>query len=93
MNIEAECGFPHMYFGHASYSFSSAEKIICAYAVKGMWQLAELEIASRKLTPIETGYAEVTFVRASKDRAVFRGGSPTEPVSIVEVNLQSKNAT
>ena len=90
MKIEAECGFPHMYFGHSSYAFAGPDKIISCYGQNGMWQLAELDVESGKLSEISSKFGEVTYVRANHKKAVFRGGAPDQPVSIVELDLPTK---
>lgn len=90
MKLEAECGFPHMYFGHSSYAFASPEMIICCYGNNGVWQLAELSTKDGKLTKIDINYGEITYLRANKTKAVFRGGAPDQPVSIIELDLATK---
>ncbi|HIC96727.1 TPA: S9 family peptidase, partial [Candidatus Bipolaricaulota bacterium] len=46
-----------------------------------------LDPATGALEPIETPYTELSFVRAMPGRVVFLGGSPTEPASIVQLDL------
>lgn len=90
MKIEAECGFPHIYFGHSSYAFAGYSRIICCYAINGMWQLAELDSNTGKLSPIESKYEEITYLRANDKKAYFRGGAADEPVSILSLDLATK---
>jgi dipeptidyl aminopeptidase/acylaminoacyl peptidase len=87
--MEAEFGRPQWIFGMTTYAFESASRIVCSLGRRGTWQLASLEIASRRLTPIETPYTEVVNVRAAPGRAVFLGGSPTEGMSVVQLDLAS----
>ena len=51
--------------------------------------MASLDTATRKLEPIETPYAEMSrgYVRAASGRVVFSAGSPTEPFSLVQLDL------
>jgi dipeptidyl aminopeptidase/acylaminoacyl peptidase len=85
--MAAEFGLPQWVFGMATYGFASAERIICAYSEGGTWHLAELDTATGQLTPIDTPYAEIDAVRAGPDRAVLLAGSPTEPTSVVQLDL------
>jgi dipeptidyl aminopeptidase/acylaminoacyl peptidase len=87
VQMEAEFGLPQWVFGRSTYAFASARRIICAYTQHGTWQLASLDTATGALTPIETPYTEIEYVRAGPDRVVFYGGSPTEPESIVQLDL------
>jgi dipeptidyl aminopeptidase/acylaminoacyl peptidase len=86
---DAEFGRPHWTFGFRTYAFASKDRIICAYATGGNWHLAEIETASRKFKPIETPYTLIAYVRVDAECAVFIGGSPTAPESIVILDLKS----
>jgi dipeptidyl aminopeptidase/acylaminoacyl peptidase len=48
--------------------------------------VAGLDVAARRLQPIDTPYSTIGEVRAAPGRAVFRGGSATEPLSIVHLD-------
>ncbi|MBA2734614.1 MAG: S9 family peptidase [Acidobacteria bacterium] len=85
--MQAEFGMPQWVFGMSMYAVESAERIICAYIEKGSSQLASLNTRTGEFKTIETPYTDVTYLRCSKDRAVFRGGSPTNPASIVHLDL------
>jgi dipeptidyl aminopeptidase/acylaminoacyl peptidase len=87
--MQAEFGMPQWVFGMSMYAFESAERIICAYIEKGSWRLASLETRTGKFETVETPYTDITYLRASAGRAVFRGGSPTSPASIVQLDLQT----
>ncbi|MDT5061140.1 MAG: hypothetical protein QOH63_1599 [Acidobacteriota bacterium] len=85
--MQAEFGLPQWGFGMSTYAFDSAERIICVYIEKGSSGLASLSTRSAKFEKIETPYTDITYLGASKGRAVFRGGSPTEPASIIQRDL------
>ncbi|HWC76040.1 MAG TPA: prolyl oligopeptidase family serine peptidase [Blastocatellia bacterium] len=87
--IAAEFGAPQWVFRMSTYAFESADLIVCAYNKVGSWQLATLDTRTGKLTNIETPYTEINSLRASQGRAVFSGGSPTEALSVVQVDLAS----
>jgi len=87
--MEAEFGMPQWLFGMRTYSFESAEQIICSYAEQGRWHLARLDIASGDLAPIETPYSDIANVQVMPGYAVFNAGSPAEPASIVRLALDT----
>jgi dipeptidyl aminopeptidase/acylaminoacyl peptidase len=87
--IAAEFGAPQWVFRMSTYAFESADLIVCAYNKVGSWQLATLDTRTGKLTNIDTPYTEINSLRASRGRAVFSGGSPTEALSVVQVDLAS----
>jgi dipeptidyl aminopeptidase/acylaminoacyl peptidase len=84
---EAEFGLPQWVFRLSTYAFVSAERLVCAYAQQGTWYLAHLDLVTGQLTPIETPYTQITQVRAAAGRVLFLGGSPTEPQSVVQLDL------
>lgn len=88
--LEAELGVPHWIFGMSNYAFESAGRIICTYYERGMSKLALLDIRSGQLEQIDNSYTDITFLRAVSGQAVFRAGSPSEPPSIVKLDLGTK---
>ena len=88
--MEAEFGAPQWVFGLSTYAFESADRIVCTFAEQGIWRLGIIDTRARKLERIETPYTEVSFVRAAPGRAVFRAGSPAEPLSIIEMDLATR---
>jgi dipeptidyl aminopeptidase/acylaminoacyl peptidase len=87
--MEAEFGQPQWVFGMSTYAFAGPDRIVCSYIEKGLGRLAVIDLATGALTPIDTPYTDFSSVRAEGDRVVFRGGSATEPGSIVQVDLAS----
>lgn len=85
--VEADFGYPQWVFGLSLYGFESPNRIICAYADQGVWRLASLGTTSGLLELIETPYTEIWRVRALPGRAVFAAGSPSEPPSLVELDV------
>ena len=87
--MEAEFGVPQWVLGVSTYAFASPARIVCAYKERGSSRLALLDTGTGKLEGIETPYSDIAFVRAGggTDRVVFRGASPTEPASVVSLDL------
>jgi dipeptidyl aminopeptidase/acylaminoacyl peptidase len=88
--MEAEFGMPQWAFGMSTYAFASEEQAVCAYNVRGNWSLALLDTRSKRLEEIALPYTEIGGVRADARRAVFRAASPTERLSIVELDLTTR---
>lgn len=87
--MEVEFGAPQWFFGMSTYAFVSADNIICTYNEKGIWHLANLDISTKKFQPIKTSCSDISYLRARSGKVVFVAGSPTEPASIVQLDLQS----
>jgi dipeptidyl aminopeptidase/acylaminoacyl peptidase len=90
VQMEAEFGMPQWIFGMSTYAFESAGRIICAYTQQGTWHLASLDMATGKLDPVDTPYTQIGELRAVPDRVVFLAGSPTEPTSVVQLDLATR---
>jgi len=87
--MAAEFAMPQWVFGMSSYGFASAQQIVCAYIEKGSARLATIDTTSLELKPIKCPYTDIQYLRASAGKAVFRGGSPSTPASIVKLDLST----
>ena len=88
--MEAEFGMPQWGFGMSSYSFDSAERIICTYADRGIFRLAFIYTGTNVFEPIDAAYTDIRYVRASNGMAVMRVASPTEPAQIVRFDCHTR---
>lgn len=86
---EAEFGSPQWAFGLSNYAFASADKMVCTFSEAGVSRLATIDTRSLKLEEIPTTYTDMSFIRAAGGQTVFRAGSPTDPPSIVRLDLAS----
>lgn len=86
---EAEFAVPMFQLGFSTYAFVSREQLICSYTQNGLWYLAFLNMDTGEWTPIEIPYTQITSLKVENDYAVFIGGSPTEPPSVVKLNLST----
>ncbi|HWN99222.1 MAG TPA: S9 family peptidase, partial [Blastocatellia bacterium] len=68
----------------------SESRIICCYCDRGDWHLASLDTSTKSLEPIETPYSDISGVEVSQGRVLFNGGSPTEPLSLVRLDLATR---
>jgi dipeptidyl aminopeptidase/acylaminoacyl peptidase len=88
--MAAEFGVPQWSLGTSTYAFAGIDRIVCAYAAAGLGRLAVLDLKSGALQPIETPFTDFGSVQADGDRVVFRAGAPNHPVSIVALDLSSR---
>ncbi len=88
--MDAEFGVPQWVFGLSTYAFASLDRLVCSYVSNGFAHLATLDLATKRLEPIELPYTDITYVRARGDTVVFRAGSPTTPASIARLDLATR---
>jgi len=88
--MEAEFGCPQWVFGLSTYAFESEDHLVCAYSRDGTWHLASHDAVTHELETIEIPYTEIAYLRAAPGRVVFVGGSPTEPPSVVRLDLSRR---
>jgi dipeptidyl aminopeptidase/acylaminoacyl peptidase len=87
--LEAEFGKPQWGFAPSTYAFASAGELVCACVREGSARLARLDLRRGEATPVETPYTEINELRAGPGFAVFIGGAPAEPRSLVRLDLES----
>ena len=85
--LEAEFGLPQWMFGMSTYAFIEPGQLVCTYLAGGTWRLARLHTDTRRLTPVAVPYTSISGLRATRERAVFIGGSPTESPAVVLLDL------
>lgn len=85
--MEAEFGKPQWILATSTYAIESANRIICSYTQQGIWQLASLDVVTGKLEKFDLPYTEISGIKVARGKAVFIGGSPTQPSELVELDL------
>lgn len=84
---KAELGMPQWVFAMSSYDFASNDVIVCSQIEQGVSTFATFDIRAEKLTPVDCPFTDIQFLRAANGHAVFRGGSPTDVVTITKFDL------
>lgn len=84
---KAELGMPQWLFGMSSYSFVSADQIICAPVEQGISHLAIINTETGKATNVDCPFTDIQYLRASDNQVVLRGGSPTDLATISLLDL------
>ena len=88
--MEAEFGRPQWIFGMSTYTFVSADQIICTYTQNGIWHLASLDTEIGRLNQIEPPYTSIANLQSTPAGVLFNGSSATEPTSIVRFDLTTR---
>lgn len=88
---EAEFGLPQWVFGMSTYDFLSEDRIICAYARNGVWNLGIIDTQSGACTGQDTGFSAISSVHAANGKAVFTGGSPRNLPCMVLFDPETEN--
>ena len=85
--MAAEFGRPQWNFGMATYGFEADGNIICSFVQDGRWRLARLDTGRLQLQPIALPFHTIAEVKVGAGFAVFIGGAPDIPASIVRLDL------
>ncbi|HTV45471.1 MAG TPA: S9 family peptidase [Stellaceae bacterium] len=91
--LAAEFGRPQWNFRMSAYAFASARQLVCSYTQNGVNRLGSIDPGSLQTGEIATPYRDISSVRAAGGRVWFRGGSPSSPPAIVELDLASGRTT
>lgn len=87
---QAEFGLPQWVFGLSTYAFIAEEEILCTFTENdGFWRLARLNTTQKSLTIFDLPFTDYHFLRTAGRMAVFLAASPTQPLSLVRLNLES----
>ena len=87
--LAAEFGRPQWQFRMSTFAFTAAEQLVCSYVCDGMNRMSAIDLASLQASVIPVEYDDISWVRASRGRVYFRGGSATSPPAVVELDLAS----
>ena len=85
--MAAEFGRAQWNFGVNTYGFDAAGDLICSYVRNGSWHLARLDSATLQLSPIALPFRTISDLKVGAGFAVFIGGAPDMPNSIVRLDL------
>ena len=90
VELPVEFGTAQWLFGMATYAFESEQRIVCQVRSKGAGRIAVIDPEAGRLQEVDTPYTAFSaFIQARSGQAVTIAGSPTEPVSLIAVQLDS----
>ena len=88
VELPVEFGTAQWLFGMATYAFESEQRIVCQVRSKGAGRIAVIDPEAGRLQEVATPYTAFSaFIQARSGQAVTIAGSPTEPVSLIAVQL------
>ena len=88
--MQAEFGVAQWVFGLSLYGFASPDQIICIYIKQATSYLASLDLRTNQLETIQTPYTVMGNLQVANGRAVFTAGSPVARMSIVQLDLDTR---
>ena len=83
---KAEFGEPQWHLGMSTYAVSSRH-LVCTYIHDGLYKLATIDPESKKFTNIRLPFTDIMSVRACGETVAICASSPSNPTSIVKLNL------
>jgi dipeptidyl aminopeptidase/acylaminoacyl peptidase len=91
--LAAEFGRAQWVFRLSTYAFTSASQLVCSYVQDGVHRMSTVDLTSVEARAVATSYKDISFLRATTERVYFVGGSPTKPLALVELDLDSGQTT
>ncbi|MFI4940913.1 MAG: S9 family peptidase, partial [Burkholderiales bacterium] len=85
--MPAEFGQAQWVFGMSTYGFDGHGNIICSYSQNGTTHLAILDLHSGAFDEIATPFNDISDLQIGAGFAVFMGGSPTVPESVIRLDM------
>ncbi len=85
--MDAEFGRPMWTLGTATWSFAGPSRIVAAYARRGRWGMATIDLARGTFDPLPTDIEPGESLVASTTHVVVLGGTTRTPDRIVQVDL------
>jgi dipeptidyl aminopeptidase/acylaminoacyl peptidase len=88
VEVPADLGTAQWSFGMSTYAFESERRIVCQVRSRGITRLATVDPHVGRLDPLDTPYTAFSAsIQARDGRAFTIAGSPTEPMSVIAVDL------
>ncbi len=92
-NVEAMCpmaaefGLPQWVFGMSTYAFVGQHRIVCSYSQNGISQFALINTLSKRLTPLNVPYTDISGIHAQANLVVCCAASPTQANQVILIDL------
>ena len=88
--VSAELGTPQWLFGFSTYAIASERRIVSQVRSEGIARLALVEPDAHRLHELATPYTALSpYIAARAGRAYTIAGSPTQPMSLIAVELDT----
>ena len=89
--MEAEFTGPQWQFGAAHYGFAGADDLVCSYTQDGFWRVGRLDPRSGHMETFDLPFTDLArgALKVGIGWAAFISGSPTQPKSVVKLDLKT----
>ncbi len=87
--LDAEFALPQWVFGMSVYGVESEQSIISAYHQQGVWKLCRVYMSEGRSEVISLPFCFLDQVRVGESKAWFFGATATQPLSLIELDLES----
>jgi dipeptidyl aminopeptidase/acylaminoacyl peptidase len=89
--MEAEFGVPQWAFSMSTWDFAPNGDIVCSWTRDGIWHVGRLPGEGGELAPFELPFTVVSDVRVQDQAnlAIMLAASPTEPVQLIAIDLDT----
>ncbi|ABG03579.1 peptidase S9, prolyl oligopeptidase active site region [Rubrobacter xylanophilus DSM 9941] len=84
--MKAEFGVPQWQLGLSTYGFLGENAILCAYTRRGVWRLAAVNVADRRISPVESPFTHISQVRAGEGEGAFVGAGFDGPPRVARLD-------
>jgi dipeptidyl aminopeptidase/acylaminoacyl peptidase len=88
--LEAEFARPLWTLGARQYALAPDGTVVCSYTRHGAWRLATIAPGGGRPREVEVPYTDISGVTLAGERAYLLASSPSQPVSVVAVDLRSE---
>ncbi|MBW2244889.1 MAG: S9 family peptidase [Deltaproteobacteria bacterium] len=85
----AEFGRPLWVFGLSSYDFESEDRLLCIRSGERGDELVRLDLSNGNASVLATPFNELEGLRVERRNAVFLGASPTRPMTVCRLDLDT----
>src|SRR5205823_7561999 len=85
--MEAEFGRAQWQLGTSTWAFADASRMVVAYAQRGRWHLAAIDLPTGTFRPIAFDVEPADSIAATATDAVLVGGSPNAPDAVLRIDL------
>jgi dipeptidyl aminopeptidase/acylaminoacyl peptidase len=87
--MDADVGRPMWTLGTTTWAFAGPRRIVVAFARRGRWRLATVDVASGAFETLTTGIEPGETIAATATHAVCLGGTARTPDAIVRIELET----
>jgi len=91
--IQAEFATPQWVFGMSCYGFAGNDEILACYTQEGRWKLASINTHSKKMTPIDNPFCDISGIRCKpthgRGRGVILAAGANSFASLIRIELGS----